>query len=153
MMPSPQRSPVSGSQADEQPSQSSRFPSSHCSAPHTAPSPQPVSRRQPALQPSQLVSLPSSHSSPVSSLPLPHSAPGGGCSTFTNLPCPGSPGPGGSFDVQVHTLLSASNSISRVKLARVGSGKTVKRSPSGSKRTSVSELEPLTHTWAFRRLT
>src|SRR5262249_43466904 len=61
--PSPQRSPVSTRQPEEQPSQSARLPSSHSSVPQTAPSPQPVSMRQCALHPSQSVTFPSSHSS------------------------------------------------------------------------------------------
>ena len=115
--------------------------------------PQPTSARQRPLQPSQLVVLSSSHSSPGSRRPLPHSASARGSSTFTNLPRPRSFGPGGSFDVHVHGLLSGSNSISRVKLARVGSGNAVNRCVCGSKRTSVSEFEPLIHTWPVGRFT
>src|SRR4029077_11474166 len=153
LIPSPQRSPVSTWHAAEQPSQLSWFPSSHCSGGHTTPSPQPVSMRHFALQPSQLTVFPSSHSSPASRRPLPHTAVDGGSSTLMNLPRPGSSGPPGSLEVQVQTLLSGSNSMSRVKLARLGSGKTVKRrSGSGSKRIIVSESVPLIHTAPVRRL-
>jgi hypothetical protein len=114
VIPSPQSSPVSIWHVDEQPSQSSVLASSHCSAPHVDPSPQPVSIRQLALQPSQSAVLPSSHSSPASRRRLPHVAPGAGSSTLTNLPRPISSALGRSFEVQVHGLLSGSNSISRV---------------------------------------
>src|SRR5262245_42068568 len=109
-LPSPHSSPLSIWQVDEQPSQSSLLPSSHISPAHLAPSPHPVSIRHCALQPSQSRALPSSHSSLGSSRPLPHAAVCGGSSIFTNLPRPGSPGPGGSLDVHVQTLLSGSNS-------------------------------------------
>src|SRR5207247_8709153 len=87
-IPSPQRSPLSSVQVDEQPSQLTVLPSSHCSVPHTMPSPQPVTSVQPLLQPSQLSVLPSSHSSPASTLPLPPTAVFGGSSTLLNLPRP-----------------------------------------------------------------
>src|SRR5262245_60779377 len=70
-MPSPHRGPTSSWQVDEQPSQPTALPSSHCSGAQTTPSPQPVSTRQPVLQPSQSVSLPSSQSSPGSRTPSP----------------------------------------------------------------------------------
>src|SRR5579862_1313063 len=153
VIPSPQSRPVSIWHDAEQPSQLFWLPSSHCSGGHATPSPHPVSRRQFALHPSQLVVFPSSHSSPGSRRPLPQTAVDGGSSIFTNFPRPGSSGPPGSFEVQVQMLLSGSNSMSRVKLARLGSGKTVKRrSGSGSKRIIVSESVPLIHTAPVRRL-
>src|SRR5438552_19172201 len=86
--PSPQRSPVSVVQLDEQPSQLTVLPSSHCSVPHTMPSPQPVTSVQLLLQPSQLSVLPSSHSSTASTLPLPQTALFGGRSILLKLPSP-----------------------------------------------------------------
>src|SRR5215468_1314323 len=71
MIPSPQRKPDSIMQVDEQPSQSLVLPSSHCSAPHTTPSPQPVTSVQLLLHVSQSLVLPSSHCSPGSTLPSP----------------------------------------------------------------------------------
>src|SRR6058998_3017946 len=100
--PSPQRSPVSVVHVDEQPSQLSVLPSSHCSAPQTTPSPQPVTSVQALLQRSQSLALPSSHSSPGSTLPLPQTASRGGSSILTNLPRPCPSFTAGSSDVQVH---------------------------------------------------
>src|SRR5262249_31665348 len=84
VIPSPQRSPVSIVHVDEQPSQLCVLPSSHCSLPHTTPSPQPVTSRQSLLHLSQLSRLPSSHSSPASTTPLPHAAVFGGSSILMN---------------------------------------------------------------------
>src|SRR2546426_2390194 len=120
--PSPQRSPVSVVHVDEQPSQLSVLPSSHCSAPHTAPSPQPVTSVQSLLHPSQFSVLPSSHSSPGSTTPLPHTAVFGGSSILMNLPRPFPSFTSGSSDLHVQTLPSGSKTISRMKLPRVGTG-------------------------------
>src|SRR5262245_44730468 len=57
----------------EQPSQLVVLPSSHCSVPHTTPSPQPVTSVQAFLQPSQLFVLPSSHYPRGLPVPLPKS--------------------------------------------------------------------------------
>ena len=122
MIPSPQRSPVSSVQVDEQPSQLTVLPSSHCSVPHTMPSPQPVTSVQALLQPSQSSVLPSSHSSPASTMPLPQTAVFGGSSILMNLPRPFPSFTSGSSDLQVHGLPSGSKTISRMKLPRVGTG-------------------------------
>src|SRR6266436_3398428 len=122
MVPSPQRSPASIMQVDEQPSQLTVLPSSHCSAPHTTPSPQPVTSVQALLQPSQSSVLPSSHSSPASTTPLPQMAVFGGSSILMNLPRPFPSFTSGSSDLHVQTLPSGSKTISRMKLPRVGTG-------------------------------
>ena len=121
-IPSPQRSPLSSVQVDEQPSQLTVLPSSHCSVPHTTPSPQPVTSVQVLLQPSQSSVLPSSHSSPASTMPLPQTAVFGGSSILMNLPRPFPSFTSGSSDLQVHGLPSGSKTISRMKLPRVGTG-------------------------------
>src|SRR5262245_64850824 len=105
-----------------QPSQLVVLPSSHCSVPHTTPSPQPVTSVQALLQPSQLFVLPSSHSSPASTIPLPQTASFGGSSILTNLPRPSPSFTAGSSDVHVQGLPSGSKRISRMKLPRVGTG-------------------------------
>src|SRR6266436_1514555 len=122
MIPSPQWSPVSSVQVDEQPSQLTVLPSSHCSVPHTMPSPQPVTSVQALLQPSQSSVLPSSHSSPASTTPLPQMAVFGGSSILMNLPRPFPSFTSGSSDLHVQTLPSGSKTISRMKLPRVGTG-------------------------------
>src|SRR6266446_4701315 len=122
MIPSPQRSPVSSVQVDEQPSQLTVLPSSHGSAPHTMRPRQPVTRVQALLQPSQSSVLPSSHSSPASTMPLPQMAVFGGSSILMNLPRPFPSFTSGSSDLHVQTLPSGSKTISRMKLPRVGTG-------------------------------
>src|SRR5262245_46436407 len=121
-IPSPQRSPCSIMHVAEQPSQLVVLPSSHCSVPHTTPSPQPVIRVHALLQPSQLFVLPSSHSSPGSTMPSPQTASFGGSSILTNLPRPSPSFTAGSSDVHVQGLPSGSKRISRMKLPRVGTG-------------------------------
>ena len=56
-------------------------------------------------------------------------------------------------EVQVQTSPCASNSISRVKSAGDGNGKTVNCSVSGRKRIMVSELEPVIQTSPLSRFT
>src|SRR5262249_19837577 len=120
--------------------------------PQRAPSPQPVTSRQAFVHASQSFVLPSSHSSPGSRRPLPQVAPGGGGSTLTKLPRPGSVAFAGSVDAQDQTLFPVSDSLSPVQLPAVGSGTATKRSFSGVKRMSVSEFDPVTHTSPVRRL-
>src|SRR5262249_4761670 len=105
-IPSPQRRPLSLTQADEQPSQSVVWRSSTCSAPQRTPSPPPVPGMQVFLQASQSSLLPSSPSSPASTTPFPHTDVFGGSSILTNLPRPSPSFTSGSSEVQVHGLPS-----------------------------------------------
>src|ERR1700692_4921189 len=59
----------------------------------------------------------------------------------------------GKSEFEVQTAPSLPKSISRVKVTRVGSGYTVKRSVAGLKLISVSDAVPHTHTVSLRRST
>jgi hypothetical protein len=74
-------------------------------------------------------------------------------STLMMRPVPGTSSTISWSEVQVQAAPFSSNSISRVKSARVGSGKTVNVSLSGRKRISESEFEPVIHTSPVRLLT